>query len=92
VAIEPIQFTSWDHRPGRQEVEAALAESGLPPPLPHLPDGLFGEDETEPAELFPRFKVLFEQFRNTGWWPSADEAERFFSGRREMPTPPAAEG
>ena len=91
VAVEAIQYKVWDHEPHRQEIEEAPAEAGFPPPLPPIPESAYNEDRTIRMDVWTRFRELVQQFRRTGWWPSADEQEEFVSGRGEMPTPPAAE-
>ena len=70
------------------EIEAALAESGLPSPLPRLTE--FAEHGIASEDVMARYRALFEQFRESGWWPSTHDAEEFLSGRAAMPAPPGA--
>ena len=89
--VQAVQFRSWAHEPDKQEIEEALAESGLPPLVPGPPTNLFDEDGSERPDVMARFTALGEQWRKTGWWPNAGDAERCFSRPSEMTTPPTVE-
>jgi hypothetical protein len=57
--------------------------------VPRPPDIARDDEGDERPEVMRRWNAVAEQFRRTGWWPAAEDADSYFQGDRDLPKAPA---